>query len=127
MANRGELHLLKDSCEVYTAKTVTGQLAVILSAEPKYIEVASVSGDPIYGVALWDGVAGDQVTVVKSGFVRVQSGAALAFAAEVMSNGSGKFITATSGEWVAGRALEAASGADEEIEIELFQSGYYKP
>jgi len=127
MANRGELHLLKDACEVNTGDTVTGQLGVIFSAEPNLIEIADTAGDKILGVALWDGIATEMVTIVKSGFVKVQSGAAVVAGVPVMVNAAAKFITATTGEFVVGQALEAASGADEEIEIELYQSGYYLP
>ncbi len=124
MANRGELHLLKDSVEVEAAKTVTGLRAVKFSAEPNQVEIADTLGNTILGIALWDGVAGEMVTVVVSGFVKALSGAAVAAGVPLMVDATGRLITATSGEHVVGFSFEAASGAEEEFELHLFASGY---
>ena len=122
--SRGELHLFKDTVEVEAAKTVTGKYAVIWSDEPNQAELASVQGNTILGVALWDGTAGDQVTIVKSGLVRVYAGAAVTKGLPVMVDATGRFIAATAGEHVVGFAMEGASGAGELFEIDLYQSGY---
>ena len=124
MATRGELHLLKDTTVVEAAKTVTGKRAVKFSDEPNQVEIADVLGNTILGVALYDGVAGDLVTIVKSGLVEVLSGATVTKGVPVMVDATGRFINATAGEHVVGFALTGVTGAEGLFEMELYQSGY---
>lgn len=77
------------------------------------------------GVAI-DGVLQDDPdlqgrsgAVVDRGISKVVAGAAVAQGALVMSNGSGRAITATSGNFVIGRALEAAGSDGEVISVHL--------
>lgn len=55
--------------------------------------------------------ANEPTTVVNSGIVFVEAGAAVAGAALVTSDATGRGITATTGNYIHGQALEAASAA----------------
>lgn len=69
------------------------------------------------------GTGGRTGSVMHYGTTRVVSGAAVAEGAPVVANAAGKAITATTGQSSTGIALEAASGADEIIEILLTPGG----
>lgn len=124
----GELYKLVDTGVVETAKTATGQLGVILVAAPNVYQLATgVAGVKIEGIALNDAVAGESFPIVKSGFVVVQSGALTAAMIPIALDAVGKFIAAGAGDFVVGLSMTAAGAADEEMLIELYQSGYVHP
>lgn len=84
------------------------------------IALVNGSGDTVDGVLQNDPDAQGQAgTVINDGISKVVAGAAVAQGALVMSNASGRAITATSGNFVAGRALEAATADAEVISVLL--------
>ena len=62
------------------------------------------------------------MTVVNSGIVFVEAGAAVANGALVTSDATGRAITATTGQSINGEALETASGAGVQIAVLLHNS-----
>jgi hypothetical protein len=103
-----------------------------LSASQHLFVVVNASGKAVVagaGVAI-DGVlqnnpAADQAaTVWGLGSVsKVVAGAAVAAGALVTPNASGQAITAVSGNYIAGRALNAATGAGQKVSVWLTQPG----
>jgi hypothetical protein len=71
-----------------------------------------------FGVADMDGVSGETIAVVVQGTAKVLSAAAIAKGAAVEVGAAGKAATLAAGVKV-GRALEAAGGANEVIEVLL--------
>ncbi|MGN0920230.1 MAG: DUF2190 family protein [Cellvibrio sp.] len=79
--------------------------------------VATAAGDAI-GFAQHDAVSGELVAVVALGTATGTSSAAIAKGARVQVASDGKVVTATTGISI-GVALDAASAANEKIEIFL--------
>ena len=71
-----------------------------------------------FGVADMDGAVGETIAVTVQGTAKVQSSAAIAKGAKVEVAAAGKAATLAAGVAV-GRALEAATGADQTIEVLL--------
>lgn len=102
-----------------------------LSAEQhKFVKIDS-SGDIVLtgsteasaGVLQNDPLQTEPGTVLNVGISKVVAGAAVAAGAFVMSDGSGRAITATATNRVLGTALEAAGAADEKIAVLLTSQG----
>lgn len=72
------------------------------------------------GVLLTNPQSGERATIAYSGIGKVTVGAAVAEAAFVTTNGSGRAVTAGSGDMVAGRVLEAAGNDGEIVTTLLF-------
>ena len=86
------------------------------------VDLANSAGENCIGVCLVGGTAGTAVTVAISGKVMVEAGDTVAAGAAVQTDGNGDAITAASGDYVMGYALEA--GVDGQIiAIELIQGG----
>ena len=86
------------------------------------VDLADAAGENCIGVCLVGGAAGAAVTVAISGKVMVEAGDTIAAGAAVQTDGNGDAITAASGDYVMGYALEA--GVDGQIiAIELIQGG----
>lgn len=84
--------------------------------------VLAGDGDYVDGV-ISEGKAIGLHTSVKTGNqVKAIAGAAVAIGARVTPNSSGKFITATTGKEVFGRAISAAAAADALFTIEVDRS-----
>ena len=84
------------------------------------VAVVTGSGDDVAAILQNDPDAlGNAAALMKTGISKVVAGAAVAAGALVMSNASGRAITATSGQVVFGRALEAAGGDGEVIPVLL--------
>jgi hypothetical protein len=62
---------------------------------------------------------GEEIPVICYGIVLVETGAALAYSQDVMSDTEGKAIPSTNGNLTRGVALEPSSGANELIRILL--------
>ena len=122
----GELHVLKDTGVANGA--IEGQVAVVLTTGPNIYDQASSANAPINGVALEDGLDTELFTLVKSGFMVVLAGATTAEGLELAVDGAGKFVAAVgAATHVVGISKTAALGVDDEMLIELFQSGYKLP
>ncbi len=84
------------------------------------VAVVTGSGDDVAAILQNDPNAlGNAAALMKTGISKVVAGAAVAAGALVMSNASGRAITATSGQVVFGRALEAAATGGEVIPVLL--------
>ena len=70
-----------------------------------------------------DGRAGN---VRISGTSKVVAGAAIALGAEVASDANGKCVTAASGDYILGVALEAAGAANQIIAVTFYSAGAKK-
>lgn len=88
------------------------------------IAVVSVSGAKAVGV-LQDKPAalGRAGCVQYDGVTKVKAGAAVSVGDDIMSDGSGKAITATTGKVSQGTALEAATAANDLIAVLLKSNG----
>jgi hypothetical protein len=86
------------------------------------VDLADSAGENCIGVLLNNPAAGEAATVAISGKVMVTSGGTIAAGAAIQSDASGDALTAASGDYVMGYALEAA--VDGQImAIELIQGG----
>lgn len=65
-------------------------------------------------------VTGQAATVGIFGVSVVRSGAAVAVGAQIAADSAGRAVTATTGDYILGTAVEAAAGADELISVLLF-------
>ncbi|MCD8195896.1 MAG: DUF2190 family protein [Lachnospiraceae bacterium] len=71
-----------------------------------------------------DVAAGDDVTVQIKESGLWATGEAVAAGAELACDADGKAVTAASGNFIVGIALEAAAAADEIIKVQITKSGY---
>lgn len=87
--------------------------------------LAAVAGEKILGVTTMKPVSGDVAeVVVAAAAIPIQAGAAFAAGAFVMTDATGRAITAaTVGSTIVGQALEAASAAGDIVTIRLFTFG----
>lgn len=86
------------------------------------VDLADSAGENCIGVLLNNPAAGEAATVAISGKVMVTSGGTIAAGAAIQSDANGDALTAASGDYVMGYALEAA--VDGQImAIELIQGG----
>ena len=85
------------------------------------------AGAKALGVSLFNTDTGNEISVVTLGTAIVIASDAISADADVTSDAAGKAITATTGDIVLGRALEAAAATDDEIEVLLTPSGIKKP
>lgn len=84
------------------------------------VTVVTGSGDDVAAILQNDPNAqGNAAALMNGGISKVVAGAAVAAGALVMSSAAGRAITATSGQVVFGRALEAAGGDGETIPVLL--------
>lgn len=82
-------------------------------------------GEPVDGVLMnIPESADDAASVADRGIARVLSGAAVAAGSRVMSDANGKGIVATTGKFFRGRALTAATAADQIISVNIGFTGY---
>lgn len=78
------------------------------------------NGEYPHGVITEGSVAGKSTTVQTGGLAKVKAGAAVTAGAKVMSNGSGKAITAASaGSTILGIAMNTVLNADEILEVQI--------
>ena len=108
-----------------SALTAPALLAVKFDANGKL--VLPSAGDPCMGIVIADTedvAAGADVHVQIKDIGLWKTGAAVARGAELTANASGKAITATSGAFILAIALEAASAADEIIQVQIVKAGY---
>jgi hypothetical protein len=69
------------------------------------------------------GKHGDVMLIGAGGVSKVVAGAVVAAGALVMSDTTGRAITATATNWVLGRALSASGAANEILSVEIGQRG----
>ena len=81
------------------------------------------AGAPVDGVLQGQPIADQSASVLVSGVSKMVAGAAVLKGAEVMSSAAGKAITATAGNNIVGRALEAATADDDIIAVLISKQG----
>ena len=103
---------------------INGQyLAVKLGASDNSVVLASAGTDAILGIVENKPLAGEGASVAISGIAKFTAGAAVALGAQVTSDANGKLVTATTGDIVIGRCVQAA-GAEDEIGAVLLTVPY---
>lgn len=84
------------------------------------VGLCTVAGETVFGILTNKPNTGEVAAVTRIGLVPVISGAAVAAGAAIMTNASGKLITAaTAGSRIIGYALEAAGAADQQITADV--------
>lgn len=82
----------------------------------------SVIGERVFGIVLNDPRMNETATVAVQGVMKVMAGAAISIGAEVMTNASGRVITATADKRTIGEAMTAATANGEYVTV-LLRSG----
>lgn len=105
------------------ADLTAGQhLFVVVNSSGKI--VAAGAGAAVDGVLQNNPAADQAATVWGVGSVsKVVAGAAVSQGAQVTPNASGQAVTAASGNYIAGRALQAATGAGQKIPVWVTSPG----
>jgi hypothetical protein len=89
-----------------------------------YAGATAGAGAVVRGVAQHAAVSGDTLTLVtRAQETPVLAGAAFSVGAAIASDASGKAITAVTGKYVIGRAIEAATGDGKYALIEIRPEG----
>lgn len=83
----------------------------------------STAGVAVHGIALQDGTSGVIGTVAVMGTCPAKVGAAVAVGAALATDTSGRLVTATEGQFIFARALQAAGAANEFIEVLITREG----
>lgn len=76
-----------------------------------------------WGVFTMSGLLGERVGIVTEGSVPVEIGAAVTIGQPLTTDTSGRFVPATAGQYVLGRALGADSAAGKFIEMHITREG----
>jgi predicted RecA/RadA family phage recombinase len=93
------------------------------------VEPSDADGEVVYGVALHDAAAGEQVTVARDGTkVRATSGTGSVASGElVASHGAtgeeGEVASAASGDYVLGVAVADDAGTNDDVRVEINLGG----
>lgn len=84
------------------------------------LTISNSAGESVFGVLQNDpGAQGVAGSVMKTGVSKVVAGAAIAAGALVQTNASGRAITAASGDFVVGRAIDAVGANGEVVSVAL--------
>lgn len=112
-------------------ETFTLQAAADLSAARYHIarltaaqtcNIASLdTDDAIVGVIQNKAESGERVTIADGGTSKIVAGAAVTVNVLLTTNGSGRAVAAGSGDYVIGRALDAATGNGDVIKARLYK------
>ena len=104
------------------AAIATRYFLVKQGSDARHIAVSAAVADKILGVAIDEpGAAEDEVAIAVlgayRGTIKMVADAAIAAGDYLSSNGNGKVVTAVATRYCVGKALTAASGAGDEIEV----------
>lgn len=77
----------------------------------------------VWGVAKNDAASGKECLIGVHGTVPAKAGAAIAVGAALTTDSSGRFVTATTGQRIFGRALQAAGAANDFFELFITREG----
>lgn len=86
------------------------------------LQVTAAAAKP-WGIAEYGDQIGKQVTIATEGSCVVEAGAAVSIGAALATDASGRLIPATTGQFVFGRALGAASAAGKFFEVHITREG----
>lgn len=103
-------------------RTGNGQFRFVKNNGSGKAVQCSVAGERTLGVRQNKPNLNEAMTIVNSGIVFVEAGAAVANGALVMTDTTGRAITATATNTIAGEALETASAAGVQIAVLLHNS-----
>jgi hypothetical protein len=108
--------------EVREDITATGTIAA--GKLVTYAGAAAGAGAVVRGVAQFDVVSGDTLTLVtQAQETAVLAGGAFSIGDAIVSDASGKAVVATTGKYVFGRAIEASTGDGKYALIEIRPEG----
>jgi hypothetical protein len=95
------------------------QYRIVRHSAAGQVDIASgaVTQNAVAGILLNSPRAGEAASVGFWGESQVYAGAAVAHGALVAPDGTGRAVTANSGDWTLGQALEAAGAAGELIRV----------
>lgn len=109
----------------YTADndySTTGQYCAVKRTATG-LALCGANSTTFLGVLIDDPKQGEPGTAVVAGAQKAKAGAAFAIDAKLTTDATGRFVTATSGQNVWAKALEAASAANELVAIEVMRFG----
>lgn len=126
---------------INNSATIRGTLKADITAAPHKavvfdsdgtLKLPATAGDPALGFILSDAAGGDtektpagaEVDVLIKDIGLGEASAAIAKGAAVSVTTAGKLATATSGDFILGYALTAASAAGDLIQVQITKSGY---
>ena len=100
-----------------------GKAVLATDGSKPYIGIAIIEAgyNDIDGAESGKVAAGDDIDIQIKDIGRVLAGAAIAKGAELAADANGKVVTASSGDYVLGVALSAASAADEYVRVQIRQ------
>jgi hypothetical protein len=101
----------------------TAGLAVIQGTAQGEVDLSGADPNTIIGVIAYPVLINEVVAIVEDGHVKVVAGAAVSIGDPLAIDAAAKFITAPTGDYIHGYALQAASGADVEFIAALKPSG----
>lgn len=106
-----------------TGPNGSGQFLAVKVTAGRAVNLASTGGEAIDGILQNDPISGFIADVGFSGVSKAVSGAAFAAGALLMTDTSGRLITATAGNFAVAKAIEAATGANQVITVTVMSFG----
>jgi hypothetical protein len=97
---------------------------VRLSAANTVNQASYAADNTLVGVLLNDPKTGEAATVQIAGIGHITAGAAITAGDPITTNGSGRAVAASSGQWVMGKALESAA-ADGDVIAAIFNVPFF--
>jgi hypothetical protein len=97
------------------AALATAGVGVIPGTDQNEVLVAGANPNHIVGVVLFPALINEPVSICERGQVAVLSGAAITINDPLTTDAAGKWVTCTTGQFIHGYAMQAASAADELI------------
>lgn len=76
-----------------------------------------------WGIAECGGIAGDRISIVTEGSYPVEAGAAITIGSPLTTDAQGRLVPATTGQYVAARALGTVGGAGQFVEVHITREG----
>jgi hypothetical protein len=101
----------------------SGQFLCVYISAARVVTVQTSSGGDVYGILQNTPASGQAADVGLLGVSKAVAGAAISAGALLQSDANGRVITQTGSGAVVGRAIEAATAANQVITIELLPSG----
>ena len=116
-----EFHVAHKALET---RTVTAAGPITVSRCVGYDSLATTTaGARPHGIAIFDGIVGDRVTIVTEGSAVAEAGAAITIGQPLATDAQGRLVPATVGQFVFCRALGAVSGAGKYFEAHITREG----